>query len=251
MIKAYGYASNYFATNHPSLPNYLAFASGSDQGQEGSDGYNPSGGNAFSGDTFADSLRKAGIAWKHYSDKLPSTDYLGGDTSGYVQHHDPWVYFATRSNFNKNIVAYTQLSTDLSAGTAPPFFFVQPTNANNGHSGSDSACDNWVQSAVALIQGSTWYTQNSGKIILWWDEAQKSDTSNTPNGDGPGGGKVMCVVISEANKGKSSVQPYTGNVNHYGLLHALEKLYSVNEHTLPYLLKSANAVNGDLTPMLG
>jgi acid phosphatase len=248
LLKTYGYASNFSAFAHPSLPNYLALACGFDDGVQG-DGYNPSGSNALSGNTFVDSLANAQIGWKAYCENIPSQGYLGGNSGGYAQRHNPWVYFASVRNSasqRNNIVPYGQLATDLKNGTAPPFIWITPNLQNSGHDGTDATCDNYVNTVVPLIQSSTWYTNNHGKIILWWDEAQDADTSgigdNSSTPAYPHGGHVLLVVISAANNGTI----YSGAANHLGLLHALEKLYGVR-----YLLKSANAANGDVSALLG
>jgi hypothetical protein len=250
----YSDATNYYAISHPSLPNYLSIVSGSDQGLT-SDTYNPAT-NPLAGQTLADSLKTAGIAWKHYAEYLPSTGYLGADSGSYpslyVQHHNPWIYFSTIRNnaaqYNR-IVNYSDasvgLSHDLTAGTAPPFFMVQPGNDHNGHTGTDAACDTFVNTIVPLIQASTWYTAGSGIIILLWDESNpESDTAGIGDkgSNGAGGGHTMCIVISASN----SAATLTTNINHYGLLRAIEKLYS-----LPYLANSAHTIDGDLTPLLG
>jgi hypothetical protein len=97
-----------------------------------------------------------------------------------------------------------------------------------------------------MVTASTWYTANSGIIILWWDEAADTDTSGIgdPGSKIKGGGHAICIVISAQNSGAA---PFTSNINHYGVLRGIEKLYGLT----PFLGDSAHTINGDLTPLLG
>jgi hypothetical protein len=245
----YQYATQFYATSHDSLPNYLAFAAGishdtlaNSAGSVPLDTYDPSI-TPLTDTTLADSFAAAGIGWRHYAENLPSTGYLGADTGSgntlYVQHHNPWVYYSSirTSSQKNNIVNLTQLTTDLNNGNAPPFFFVEPDNNHNDHTGTDSACDTYVGALVSQIQASTWYTANNGHIVLWFDESNKPDTAGVSGSDAnPGGGHILMVVISEHNKGKTFTSPF----NHYGLLRAIEDLYG-----LSHLGDSANTSNGN------
>jgi len=248
LAAAYGNCTNYFAVTHQSLPNYMAIWSGDDQCVE--DSFVPGAG--LAGATLADSLDAAGIGWKHYAENLPSAGYIGPDSGGFVQHHCPSAYFKsfignTTAYKQAHLVNYTNLTTDLTAGTVPPFVFIQPNNAHNGHTDPTNSSDGWVQGFVTLVQGSSWYAAG-GMIILWYDESHP-DTDNAGIGDKgcasayPGGGKTVCIVISAAN---ASIAPMTSNINSYGILRGIEKLYG-----LPFLLKSAHTIDGDLSPLLG
>ena len=256
LAKTYGYASQMYGFSHPSLPNYIALACGSDEGVV-DDAYDP-GSKPLSVKCFVDQLADISVGWKAYCEDMPSVGFLGATAGshGYARKHNPWVYFTTvrttPAQLNR-VVPYTQLATDLNAGNAPPFIWITPNLTDSGHDGTDKNCNDYIKGIVATLQASTWYTQNHGKIILWWDEGSDNQGIGDPSSNPkvPHGGNILCVVISEANKGKSSVQPYAGKVNHLGLLHALETLYSVGGHTLLYLQGAANTSNGDLTPMLG
>ena len=242
---AYSQASSYTAVFHPSLPNYLAIVSGS-RWHVAIDGTPTQVGGPFSGSTLVDELATASISWKAYFEDMPSVGYTGGDVANYRQHHNPFVYFssitgnATQLN---NTVPYTQSSciADLNSTSPPAFVFLVPNMIDDGHNGTDTQADNFLNTLIPAIQGTSWYT-NNGIIIVVWDESVPNDTAGI--GDAiPGGGKIACVVISAFTKGRAQL---SSPINHFGLLRGLCELYNV-----PLLLNAAHTSNGDLTPLLG
>ena len=116
LAQQYSLATNYFASAHPSLPNYFMLTTG----QTITFDDNFSG--TVDADNIARELTAAGKTWKVYAEGLPSVGYLGGDTGSYVKRHNPFAYFTDVVNSPTaaaNLAPFSQFATDLSGGTLP------------------------------------------------------------------------------------------------------------------------------------
>ena len=190
-------AANFYATGHPSIDNYFRLTTGQDVTFDDS----------FSGttsvDNFVRQMQTVGKTWKAYSENLPYTGYLGGDSNGYVKHHNPFAYMTDVRNSTTQaarLVNFSNFDMDLSAGALPSFAYIQPNNSHNGHNCPTSATctdtdkliavDNWLLSHVPKIVNDPDFAQD-GLLIIWFDEAKESDTTN-------GGGKVAVVFAGPA-----------------------------------------------------
>jgi len=199
LVSANGLATQYYADAHPSLPNYFELTVG--------EGLSITGlaGDSFSGvvtqDNVVRALTVAGKTWKAYVEGLPSVGYLGGDSGGYLQHHNPFVYFSdvqSSSSQASNIVQFPQFATDISNNTLPEYGFIVPDvydDAHNCPAGMGTctdaqklaAADQWLSSNIGPLLASTAF-QNSLLIIVF-DESEDSDIQN-------GGGHVAAVLVS-------------------------------------------------------
>jgi phosphatidylinositol-3-phosphatase len=202
LASANGLATQYYADAHPSLPNYFELTIG-----EGFSITGPS--DNFSGvitqDNVVRALTTAGKTWKSYTEELPSVGYMGGDTGGYLKHHNPFVYFSDVQNSAtqaSNVVSFTQLATDMSNNSLPQYGFIVPDvydDAHNCPAGMSSctdtqklaAADQWLSHHIGPLLASTPF-QNSLLIIVF-DEAEDLDLQN-------GGGHVAAVLIGPSVK---------------------------------------------------
>jgi len=193
-------ATNFYATGHPSIDNYFRLTTGQ----------NVTFDDSFSGTTSVDNLVRqlsaVGKTWKNYAENLPYAGYIGGDAWPYIKHHDPFAYMTDVRNNSaqaKRIVPFSQLSADLAANTLPSFAFVQVNNQHNGHdcpvkgsSCTDTdklvATDKWLLTHVPNILNDPEF-QQSGLLVIWYDEAQESDTRN-------GGGHIAVVFAGSGAK---------------------------------------------------
>ena len=69
-------------------------------------------------------------------ESLPSAGYTGGDVYPYFKHHNPFAYMTDvlgSSAETANLVPFTQLSSDLGAGTLPNFAFIAPNAEDDAH----------------------------------------------------------------------------------------------------------------------
>jgi hypothetical protein len=229
----YGQATHWYGVSHPSLPNYLAMISGSDQGvHDDRTSY------SFRGPTLVDELAQRGIGWKAYMEDMPSPCFGGGSSGGYAKKHDPFMYFSSITGNPAQcgrVVPHGQLPTDLAGGSAPPFIFVTPNLCDDGHDCSTATADSWLKGEMGMVMGSTWFKQG-GSVVITWDEGASS------NGccGGAAGGQIATIVVTAAGHRRLDTAG-----DHYGMLRALEEDYGVG-----LLGSSANAANGDLRPLL-
>lgn len=183
LAKKYGLATNYFASTHPSLPNYFMLTAG--ELVAANDGFT----GVYTGDNIVKHLLTGGKTWKVYAEALPSVGYIGGDSGNYVHHHNPFVYFTDVRNSTverQSIVPFTQFTKDLAANSLPSYSFIIPTNLDNGHSASLTQADNWLKTKVAPLFNSPEF-KASGVLIIVFDEALTSDKTH-------GGGHVAMIV---------------------------------------------------------
>ncbi len=195
-------ATNYFANSHPSIGNYFMMTTG--QLITTDDSF----GGTVSADNVVRELNKAGKSWKVYAESLPSPGYLGGDVFPYAKHHNPFAFFSdVRGSASQaaNLVPFTQLASDLGSGSLPNYGFIIPNLQDDAHdcpagmttcTDADmlAAADNWLKNNIGPLLANGEF-QNSGLLIVTWDEAEDSDTAH-------GGGHVVTVVAG----GKAGAQ---------------------------------------------
>jgi hypothetical protein len=189
LASQYALATQYYADTHPSIGNYFMLTTG--QILTNDDSYM----GTVTADNIVRHLVSAGKTWKSYAEDLPSVGYTGGNTAGYLEHHNPFSYFSdVRSNSTQaqNLVPFTQFQSDLNNGKLPGFSFVVPNVNNDAHDGTWSAADNWLQVNIAPVLSSSQF-QKSGLLIVVFDEGEATDTSH-------GGGQVALVIAGPSAK---------------------------------------------------
>lgn len=192
----YGLATQFYANTHPSIGNYFMLTTG--KTITNNDSYN----STVTADNIVRHFLTGGISWKVYAEGLPYAGYLGGDTNGYVKHHDPFAYFSDVVNSSSekyNIVPFSRFATDLKNYTLPRYSFIIPNKCHDAHDCSLSAADSWLKTYVAPLVSSATF-QKDGLLIILFDESSSSDTAH-------GGGHVVAAVIGP--KVKSSYKSTT------------------------------------------
>jgi len=185
----YGLAAQYFATAHPSLPNYLMLTTG--QMETFDDNF----AGVINDDHVFRELGKAGKSWRVYAESLPQVGYLGADAYPYVRRHNPATYFQDIQNDSSqaaNVVPFSQFASDLSNNSLPQFSFVVPDMLDDAHDGSLGQADAWLQQNIDPLINNPAF-QSSGLLIITFDESDQSDTEH-------GGGHVATVIISSKSK---------------------------------------------------
>ena len=219
-------ATNYFANTHPSIGNYFMLTTGNVETNN----------DAFTGTVSSDSIPRAfaaaGKTWKAYMESLPSAGYTGGDVYPYFKHHDPFVYMTDVLNSSAetaDVVPFTQLASDLSAGTVPDYVFIAPNAEDDAHDcpGGGTACTDNQKLAAA----DTWLKNNidplihspalaNSVFITVFDEAVDTDTTN-------GGGRVAMVMVgTHVKAGFKSTTFY----QHQSTLRLVLDLLRVSDH---------------------
>jgi hypothetical protein len=216
MAQRYARLTHYTAVTHPSLPNYLALVSGSTQGIRSDcttcivDGRN-----------LADSLDKAGRAWKAYAEGLPRPGFTGASSGLYAKKHMPFLYFRdiVKSNARRRrVVPLTQIDVDLRRNTLPAFGLIVPNLCNSMHDCPVATGDKWLAAVLPpLLQ------LPKTVVFVVFDEGTSV----------PGGNHVAALALgTEVLAGASFTRP-TG---HYGLLRTIETAWG-----LPLLGRSRTA----------
>ena len=188
-------ATNYFADLHPSLPNYFTLTVGLPETID--DNFM----GVVNDDNIVRALTASGNTWKAYIESIPSTGYTGPNVMPlYLKRHNPFSYLSDVLNSNTqaaNMVDFSQLGADLSAGTLPKFGFIVPNPQHDAHDcpgsvptcpDSDmlSAADAWLKSNIDPLINSPNF--GNSVLIISFDESTQTDIAN-------GGGQVATVLV--------------------------------------------------------
>lgn len=181
LAQHYGYATDWSAISHPSLPNYLAITGGSTFGV--ADDNSPVA-HPISGPSVFDQAINAGKTAKTYAETMPSNCAL--EPSGqYAVKHNPWAYFVdSRNRCNREDVPLTQLASDASNGTLPNVGMVIPNLCDDGHSCSLPVADGWLRAQLPNILDGPDFTSGRLTVVVTADEDDKAS-----------GNKVLTVVM--------------------------------------------------------
>ncbi|HEY3927179.1 MAG TPA: alkaline phosphatase family protein [Candidatus Koribacter sp.] len=202
--------ASYYATAHPSIPNYFMLTAGNtvtfDDGFSGT----------VSDDNLVRETLASGLTWKAYEESLPTQGYVGGNRGLYIERHDPLSYFSDVRNSttqSANIVPFAELSADMSSGNLPNLIWITPNAVDNAHScpTSNPACtlqqrlanaDAWLKANVAPLLADSNFSQ-SGLLIVLFDEGEDIDLDH-------GGGHVAAVYAgTHVRQGYSSTATYS------------------------------------------
>ncbi|HZP51730.1 alkaline phosphatase family protein [Actinocrinis sp.] len=214
-----GLATNYHNVSHPSLPNYVGATSGlavSSLKNFDSD-CNPS----TKCSTSSASIFGQGESWKAYEESMPSN--CDKSNSGeYAVRHNPPPYFTSLSGCSTFDVPYTQLASDLSAGTLPAFSFVTPNLIDDMHDGTIAQGDSWLSSNLPTILNSAEYQSGTTAVFLTWDEGSGGSSGEDCSANTADNScHVATIVISPSTRAGST----SGTLfNHYSLLGTAEQL---------------------------
>jgi phosphatidylinositol-3-phosphatase len=211
--QSYGVATNFYATEHPSLPNYLVVAGGSTFGV--SDDEDPDA-HRLQGPSVFRQLISAGRTAKTYAEAMP-TNCARRNHETYAVRHNPWTYFDVRDERancdNFDVPSGTPnggaLVDDITAGELPTFGLLIPDTCHDGHDCSAATTDDWLRSWLPTIKTGPDFTSNRLAIVVTWDED-----------DDHSGNRVPMIVIHGSLKGKR----VTTQLDHYGLSASISRV---------------------------
>jgi phosphatidylinositol-3-phosphatase len=210
-----GLATNYHATTHPSLPNYLAMTSGSTRGV-GSD-CSPAE-CPVRGKSIFSQVAAHHLGWRSYAQSMRASCDTGSGGL-YAARHVPAVYYlGLRATCRTHVRRLGRLGSGhlhdaLNGGHAPAYMFVTPNMCNDMHDCSVSAGDRWASRWIPMMRRSRAYRAGHTVILLTWDEDDGSSANRVP----------LVVVSPYTPAGRSSGRP----LNHYSLLRASEHLLGI------------------------
>lgn len=230
LARRYASAGDFYATSHPSLPNYLALAAGS------TFGVTTDCEKCFvQADNLGAQLSGAHLSWGDFSQSLPSTCFLGDEAGEYAAKHNPFRYFDdVRSSraLCDHLHPLGTLLAELRRGAAavPAFSFVTPNLCDDGHSCPHATAFAWLSSFLATVTSSAAYADH-GIVVVTWDEGADADTAviqpdGTVQATGGGGHIPTLVLAAGVPRGWVVHTP----LSHFALLATWEHNFS-----LPYL----------------
>lgn len=208
----YGYASSYIATRHPSLPNYIAIASGSTHGITTNAA--PADNVAVRGPSVFGRALAAGRTARVYADAMPGV-CATEPTGRYAVKHNPWPYFVDeRSLCRRDDLPVTALEADVAAGSLPNAGMVIPDLCHDAHDCSLGTADAWFRRWMTRIQEGPDWRAGRLAVVLTADEDDKS-----------AGNRVLTVVVHPSQHGTVA----RTRLDHY----SLTRLYAEVTGTVP------------------
>jgi hypothetical protein len=207
----YGRATGYYAVAHPSLPNYLAFWSGSTHGVTDDGTYN------LSGASLSSQMAAAGRSWRTYAQNYPAAtgchtgSTYSGSTDGpgvagtYARKHNPAMSFTSVSGSAQcaNIQPLADFNPNVDVA------FVVPNLCNDAHDCSLATADSFLKTFVPKVTGASDWAHTL--LVISFDEGSTSTN---------GGGRIFTAVIRPGLSGVVSSTTHT----HYSLLRTIESL---------------------------
>jgi acid phosphatase len=231
-----GLATNYHNVDHPSLPNYIGGTSGLPFGELKR--FTPDCNPTHKCSTSVESIFAQVPSWKAYEESMPS-NCARKNAGEYAVRHNPPPYYTTLSECAAKDVPYTQLATDLAAGTLPAFSFITPNLIDDMHDGTVAQGDEWLKANLPTLLNSSAYTSDTTAIIITWDEGENGTANECANNTTDIGCHVVTLVISPSTPaGTTSATLF----NHYSLLGSTETLLGVS------LLDEAMLANSMIAP---
>jgi phosphatidylinositol-3-phosphatase len=219
LAQRFGYATNYTAIRHPSLPNYIAIAGGQTYGITNDDqpSANPVSGTSVFGQAIA-----AGRTAALYADGLPENCATSDGGSDYAVKHNPWAYFTNeRNTCQKYDIPVDRLAGAITEGALPNVGMVIPNLCNDAHDCSLGTADTWFKGWMTkLFEGPDWKSGHLA-VVLTADEDDMS-----------AGNTVLTVVIHPSQK----ANVVTSALTHYSLTRLYEEVTR-----MPYLFGAASA----------
>ena len=205
LARRYGYAVDYRAVTHPSLPNYLAIASGSTHGVRDD---SPPASHRLRGRTVFGQALARGRTAKVYAEGMPSRCALTNGGNRYAVRHNPWTYFVReRRACRRHDVPMSAFAADVDRGRLPNAGMVVPNLCNDAHDCSLSGADAWLHTRLSRVwQGPDWRSGHLAVVVT----ADEDDHSQ--------GNKVLTVVVHPSQHSRV----VRGRLTHYSLTRLYE-----------------------------
>jgi acid phosphatase len=171
LAKRYAYADHYRAITHPSLPNYLAIASGGTQGV--TDDSDPSA-HPLTGQTVFDQALDKGRTAKLYADAMTQPCEQTSEGT-YAVRHNPWAYFVdSRAACDAHDVPIGQLAADSKSGKLPNAGMVIPDVNHDAHDAPLGTADAWIKGQIRMLRAGPDWKSGHLAIVVTADEDDHS-----------------------------------------------------------------------------
>src|SRR4051812_17226731 len=218
LAKTYGYATNYRALRHPSLPNYIAIAGGGTYGIH--DDHGPAAHRLTGRSVFGQALRHHKTA-ATYADGMPE-DCALANHGRYAVRHNPWTYFTReRAACRKHDRPMAAFVSDVRTGRLPRVGMVVPNLCHDAHDCDLATADAWFESIMGRIRRGPDWRAGRLAVVLTADEDDRTD-----------GNRVLTTVIHPSQRH----HVVTTRLDHYSLTRLYDEVAG-----LPYLHRAASA----------
>ena len=214
LAKRFGYATDFSAITHPSLPNYIAMVTGSTQGII--DDAEPASHRLLTPSVFQRAMA-AGKTVGTYAEGMPSNCATTHGGNRYVPRHNPWTYFpAERDACGAWDVPFSQFAPAVSAGQLPNIAFAIPNDCHNAH---DRDC--------SLADADAWFKSHMTEVFDGpdWRSGQLAIVLTADEDDRHSGNRILTVVIHPSQHANIVSRPLT--------LYSLSRLFSEVTGTQP------------------
>jgi phosphatidylinositol-3-phosphatase len=213
----YGLATNYYATSHPSEPNYVALVAGSTLGVVSDGVYHLQAPSLFS------QLQAAGRTWRVYAQDDQTGCFTGTSAGGgsdgpgapgtYARKHNPAISFTSVAGSSAQCRNIEPLRAfDPAAGV---FEMIVPNLTNDMHDGTIAQGDAFLRAFVPGIVASPAF-RAGGVLFITFDEG-----STNAGSLGDGGGHVATLIIASAISPGYRDRAYA---DHWALLRTTEEV---------------------------
>jgi hypothetical protein len=217
--------TDYHASGHPSLPNYLALTSGSTWGIS-DDGYH-----VLPAQDVGDQLTASGVPWRAYMEGMGSD--CKTNAGGYAVKHDPFAYYGGRCL--ASVVPFTQFPADLAGATPPRFMWITPNLCHDMHDCGPAAGDRFLARTIPPLLRAL---GPRGLLLLTWDEGSSDNGCCRL----AGGGHIATIVAGPVARAGARLRTPT---DHYSVLQTIEDLFG-----LPRMGGAGCACTPSLAPLL-
>jgi phosphatidylinositol-3-phosphatase len=213
--------TQYYATTHPSLPNYLSIIGGD------TFGVTSNCNQCFiDAPSLPDLIEASGRTWKAYQESM-TEPCLIGDAYQYAQKHNPFVYFdpirTDEARCKSHVVPLAELDADLGSGQLANFVFITPNLCNSGHDCGLRTVDDWLWGITDRLLPALEATGEPYLLVLTWDEGQGSHSCCGLPAEA--GGRIATAFVSpQVRSGFEDDTPYT----HYSLLKTISAAWGLD-----------------------
>lgn len=198
--------THYYGVTHPSLPNYLAFASGSTKGKQGSDSITAG---EIAGANIWSQLQANGISWGVYEESMPSACYTGVSSGDYRLRHNPAMPFANVASKPKKCAKVVPFSS-FDVNNLRQVSFITPNMCNDMHDCSIATGNGWLNGHVPAMLAA------GAEVVITFDEGSSGTN---------GGGNVYTAVDGPGIASSTDTATY----NHYSLLAGIEARFGLTK----------------------
>jgi acid phosphatase len=218
LAKRYGYATDYHAITHPSLPNYLAITGGSTYGVRDD---KPPAAHRLTGRSVFGQARAHGRTAATYAESMTSACARSND-GRYAVRHNPWTYFAReRRGCRAGDHALPAFTRAVRGGTLPRVGMLVPNVCHDAHDCDLATADAWFQARMTQVFAGPDWKAGRLAVVLTADEDDRAS------------GNVVLTVVIHPSQDHHVV---TTRLTHYSLTRLYDEVAG-----LPYLRKAASA----------